>query len=119
MAAIIGGRDLGQLEGSLAALDVEMTDELREQVSPFRPPGSGYRPHRDLEAELDLSAGLSPSDPAERRPTTPGAVIFGPGDVCFEKREDQKIVEPTDAVVQSLRDACAAPTCGTGAASTQ
>jgi aryl-alcohol dehydrogenase-like predicted oxidoreductase len=36
-AAIIGGRDLAQLEGSLAALDVEMTDELRQQVSALSP----------------------------------------------------------------------------------
>ena len=29
-----------------------------------------------------------------------GAVIYGPGDVRFEEREDPKIVEPTDAIVQ-------------------
>jgi aryl-alcohol dehydrogenase-like predicted oxidoreductase len=36
-APIIGARNLGQLEDSLAALDVDMTEELRERVSQLSP----------------------------------------------------------------------------------
>jgi aryl-alcohol dehydrogenase-like predicted oxidoreductase len=36
-APIIGGRTLDQLEGSLAALDLEMTPELREAISDLAP----------------------------------------------------------------------------------
>jgi len=42
-APIIAGRDLAQLEGSLAALEVDMTDELRARVdalSPTPPPAT-------------------------------------------------------------------------------
>jgi aryl-alcohol dehydrogenase-like predicted oxidoreductase len=36
-AAIIGARNLTQLEDSLAALDVEMTSDLREEISALSP----------------------------------------------------------------------------------
>jgi len=36
-AAIIGARNLTQLEDSLAALDVEMTNDLREEISALSP----------------------------------------------------------------------------------
>ena len=36
-APIIGGRNLKQLEGSLAALDVKMTSDLREEISSISP----------------------------------------------------------------------------------
>jgi aryl-alcohol dehydrogenase-like predicted oxidoreductase len=36
-AAIIGARNLTQLEDSLAALDVDMTNDLREEISALSP----------------------------------------------------------------------------------
>ena len=36
-AAIIGARNLTQLDDSLAALDVEMTNDLREEISALSP----------------------------------------------------------------------------------
>ncbi|GAB3406350.1 aldo/keto reductase [Flindersiella endophytica] len=36
-APIIGARNLSQLEGSLAAVDIEMTDELRNRISALSP----------------------------------------------------------------------------------
>ena len=36
-APIIGARNLAQLEDSLAALNVELTGELREQISALSP----------------------------------------------------------------------------------
>jgi aryl-alcohol dehydrogenase-like predicted oxidoreductase len=36
-AAIIGARNLTQLEDSLAALDLEMTSDMREQISALSP----------------------------------------------------------------------------------
>ena len=29
-----------------------------------------------------------------------GAVLYGPGDVRFEERDDPKIIEPTDAILR-------------------
>ena len=29
-----------------------------------------------------------------------GTVLYGPGDVRFEEREDPKIIEPTDAIIR-------------------
>jgi aryl-alcohol dehydrogenase-like predicted oxidoreductase len=36
-APIVGARNLEQLEGSLEALDVDMTPELRQQISALSP----------------------------------------------------------------------------------
>ena len=30
-----------------------------------------------------------------------GTVLYGPGDVRFEEREDPKIIEPTDAIIRT------------------
>ncbi|MGH3404351.1 MAG: alcohol dehydrogenase catalytic domain-containing protein [Streptosporangiaceae bacterium] len=39
-----------------------------------------------------------------------GAVIYGPGDVRFEHRDDPKIIEPTDAIIR-MSATCV---CGSG-----
>ncbi len=31
-----------------------------------------------------------------------GTMLYGPGDVRFEERPDPKIIEPTDAILQSV-----------------
>jgi hypothetical protein len=39
-----------------------------------------------------------------------GAVMYGPGDVRVEQREEQLIVEPTDEIIRVRPPACAART---------
>src|SRR6185437_1474548 len=47
-----------------------------------------------------------PNDPDDgsihyaRREIMRGAVLYGPGDVRFEERDDPKILEPTDAIIR-------------------
>lgn len=49
-----------------------------------------------------------------------GTVLYAPGDVRLEQRDDPKITEPTDAIIRMPATCvCAARTCGTTAASTR
>src|SRR5438067_12880412 len=55
--------------------------------------------HQRGERNLQEGDVITPSR-EERRSTMRGTMLYGPHDVRLEEREDPKIIEPTDAIIQ-------------------
>jgi len=58
-APIIGARNLQQLEGSLAALDIDMTPELRAEVSALSPEPPPATDRSEEKAGVSFAAQLT------------------------------------------------------------